>query len=87
MKRYPCLALALEAARAGDTVPAVLSGADDAAVGHFLAGHIGFGDIYTTVAEAIERHVPIAEPSLEEVLEADSWARAFVDQRAAALAR
>ncbi len=85
-QRYPCLALAMEVARTGGTAPAALSGADEAAVGHFLAGHIGFSDIYATVADAVERHQTVAEPGLEDLLEADRQARSFVDQRAAALA-
>ena len=45
MQRFPCLALSLEAGRMGKTYPAVLAAADEAAVEHFLAGHIGFLDI------------------------------------------
>ena len=81
--RYPCFALGMEAARAGGTCLAVLSAADEVAVQAFLQGGIGFLDIPRVVAAALERHQPIARPSLDEVVAADEWAhgaaRAFVE--------
>jgi 1-deoxy-D-xylulose-5-phosphate reductoisomerase len=76
-QRFPCLPLALEAGRLGGTYPAVLSGADEVAVGRFLEGEIRFTDIHATVAEAVARHVPVNDPSLDDILEADAWARRF----------
>jgi 1-deoxy-D-xylulose-5-phosphate reductoisomerase len=73
--RFPCLRLAREALQAGGTMPAVLSAADEVAVERFLAGEIPFPAIAQTVAEAMERHAPVGQPSLEAILEADSWAR------------
>ncbi len=83
MARYPCLALAVQTAHTGGTAPAVLSAADDAAVAAFLAGHLGFADIYAAVADTVEQHEVIANPNLEEILEADQWARRCVEQRVA----
>ena len=76
---FRCLALAYEAARKGDTYPAVLNAANETAVGAFLAGRVGFLGIADVVEEVLGAHEP-APPSLEGVLEADAWAR----ERAAA---
>lgn len=74
-ERFPCLRLALEAGRRGGTCPAVLSAADEVAVELFLDGRIGFADIPRLVAEALEQHRSIADPSLDDIIAADEWAR------------
>jgi 1-deoxy-D-xylulose-5-phosphate reductoisomerase len=79
MKQYPCLGLALEAGRRGGSCPAVLAAADEIAVQHFLAGHIRFTDIARIVSDALNAHDQLANPSLDEVLQADSWARAYTE--------
>ena len=73
---FPCLALALEAAKLGGTATAVLNGANESAVGLFLEGRIPFGQIAERVAWALERVKGVPAPSLEEVLAADAAARA-----------
>lgn len=78
-KRFPCLGLALEAGRRGGTYPAALAAADEAVVQHFLAGHIRFLDISRALQELLSAHRPIANPSLDEVLAADAWARRFTE--------
>ena len=78
-KQYPCLALALEAGRRGGSCPAVLAAADEIAVQHFLAGHIRFPDIAHIVSDALNSHRPLANPSLDEVLHADAWARSYTE--------
>lgn len=75
LEKFPCLKLALEAGRKGGTYPAVLSAADDVAVELFLEHRIGFLDIAKLVEEAMEEHRSIPNPSLEEILAADAWAR------------
>jgi 1-deoxy-D-xylulose-5-phosphate reductoisomerase len=75
LKRFPCLALALEAGQRGGTYPAVLTAADEVAVEHFLAGRIGFMDIAPVIEQALAEHEPVADPDLEETLSADAWAR------------
>ncbi|MDP2936652.1 MAG: 1-deoxy-D-xylulose-5-phosphate reductoisomerase [Dehalococcoidia bacterium] len=74
--RYPCLRLALEAARAGGTATTVLNAADEVAVERFLAGDIAFLDIPRLVERVLAQHQPVAGPELETILEADAWARA-----------
>jgi 1-deoxy-D-xylulose-5-phosphate reductoisomerase len=78
-KQYPCLGLALEAGRRGGTQPAVLAAADEVAVQHFLAGHIRFVDIAHSIRDALSAHKPLANPSLDEVLHADAWARTYTE--------
>ena len=74
---FPCLSLALEAARTGGTATAVLNGANEAAVGLFLAGKIPFGDIARRVERALAGVPVVQSPTLEDVLAADEAARAL----------
>ncbi len=83
LARYPCLRLALEAGAKGGTWPAVLAAADEVAVEQFMGGEIRFTDIASAVDRALSAHEGRADPSLDEILEADRWARAFTAQRAA----
>jgi len=77
-KRYPCFVLAQEAAIAGGTAPAVLSAANEVAVGSFLAGELPFGRMPEVIAGALSA-VPRREAtSLEDVLGADADARDWV---------
>ena len=79
-ENFPCLALARRAAARGGTATAILNGANEAAVGRFLAGEIGFLDIPRLVERALE-HVPAgAAATLEDVFEADRAARAWAGQ-------
>jgi 1-deoxy-D-xylulose-5-phosphate reductoisomerase len=79
LKRFPCLGLALEAGRREGTYPAVLAAADEVAVQHFLAGHLRFPDIPLVIDDTLSAHKGTANPSLEEVLAADQWARSFAE--------
>ena len=72
---FPCLSLALEAAKTGGTATAVLNGANEAAVGLFLAGQISFGEIAKRVERALAQVPVVHSPTLEDVLEADKAAR------------
>ena len=73
--RYPCLRLALEAGAKGGTWPAVLAAADECAVDTFMRGAIAFTDIAKVVDGVLSKHAGVADPSLDDVLEADRWAR------------
>jgi 1-deoxy-D-xylulose-5-phosphate reductoisomerase len=79
--RFPCLKLALEVGKKGDTYPAVLCAADEVAVDLFLAHRLSFVDIPRLVAETLEQHQGISHPSLEGILAADAWAREYVQNR------
>jgi 1-deoxy-D-xylulose-5-phosphate reductoisomerase len=75
---FPALDLARRAGTAGGTLPAVLNAANEAAVDAFLAGRLSFPGIWESVARAMET-VPLVEhPTLEQLIEADTAARAAV---------
>ena len=74
---FPCLRLALEAARTGGTATAALNGANEAAVGLFLAGRCSFGGIGERVERALRGVPAVQAPTLEDILEADAAARAI----------
>jgi 1-deoxy-D-xylulose-5-phosphate reductoisomerase len=73
--RFPCLKVAMEAGKSGGTYPAVLCGADEVAVELFLNHRISFTDIARIVQATLEQHRSINQPSLDEILAADEWAR------------
>jgi 1-deoxy-D-xylulose-5-phosphate reductoisomerase len=74
-ERFRCAYLAIEAGRLGHSYPTVMNAADEVAVELFLTGMLRFDQIPCVVEDVIERHVPVRAPSLEEVCEADAWAR------------
>ncbi len=74
-ERFPAVELGHRAAAAGGTMGAVLNGANEVAVGRFLNRTIGFTDIVDIVCRAMDDHDVIADPCLDDVLEADRWAR------------
>lgn len=74
-KRFPCLALARQAAYAGGTMPAVLNAANEVAVEEFLRGNIRFSQIWRLVEKVMDKHHKIKNPALEEIVLADQWAR------------
>ena len=78
LENTPCLALAMDAARRGGLAPCVLSAANEAAVGLFLAEKIPFGKISECVAAALDSIDMNGQPTLDDILAADRAARAFV---------
>ncbi len=86
-QRYPCMDLAYAAGRAGGTMPAVLNAANEQAVALFLEERIHFLDIPRLIDRVCDRHrVDLtAQPSLDDVLAIDAWARQAVREAAAGL--
>jgi 1-deoxy-D-xylulose-5-phosphate reductoisomerase len=78
LRRFPCLAHAYDAVAEGGTMPAVLEGADAAAVELFLARRLPFGEIPKAIRTAMDFHRAMRDPSLEELLEARRWASQLV---------
>ncbi len=78
LETFRCLALALESAKRGGTAGAILNGANEAAVGQFLAGKIGFLEIADRVERAISQVPVVQDPGLSDILEADRAAREAV---------
>lgn len=75
LANFPCLAYAYEAARLGGTYPAVVNAANEIAVARFLAEEIPFLAIPEIIRDALDAHIARSAPSLEQILEADKWAR------------
>ena len=82
-RRFPCLKLAYDALEAGGTAPAVLNGADEMAVHLFLTGKIRFSQIPLFIESALNRHIVVSHPGLEEILHANEWAKEVVQKHAA----
>lgn len=80
-ENFPCLALAMAAARAGGLAPCVMSAANEEAVGLFLHHKLGYNRIYDCAAGAVERLGNGAASDLETILAADAAARAYVKER------
>lgn len=72
---FPALNLARHAGEVGGTLPAVLNAANEVAVEAFLQGKIPFPAIWQTVERVMAKHVPVLHPSLEQIVDADQWAR------------
>ena len=73
--QFPCLRMALEAARRGGSTCVVLNAANDVAVHAYLNERIAFGDIPRVIAGVLERHDPIPHLSLNDILSVDAAAR------------
>lgn len=74
-ERYPGLNLAYRALKEGGTMPAVLNAANEAAAALFLEERIGYLEIVEIVRRVMDRHSPISQPNLDQVMDADAWAR------------
>jgi 1-deoxy-D-xylulose-5-phosphate reductoisomerase len=75
MERFKCLALAIEASEIGESMPAVLNGANEVAVESFLQGKIGFLQIPILIERTMEIHETFSIYNIEGVIEADRWAK------------
>ncbi|HAO22459.1 MAG TPA: 1-deoxy-D-xylulose-5-phosphate reductoisomerase [Desulfobacteraceae bacterium] len=74
-KKFPCLALAFEACKIGGTLPAVMNAANEIAVDAFLNKEISFMQIPEFIQKTMDKHQIIAHPEMDEIIEADRWAR------------
>ena len=82
LQSFPCLQLAMDAAKLGGTACPVMNGANEAAVALYLDDKIGFYDIYELVKGAMDAIPFIQDPTLEQVLECDAMARKYVAEHA-----
>ena len=73
--RFRALSLARRAGEVGGTLPAVLNAANEVAVEAFCERQLSYLGITETVAAVMAAHDLVAQPAMEEILEADSWAR------------
>ena len=78
LEAFPCLQLAMDCAKRGGNICAAMNGANEEAVGLYLADKIGFYDIYELVCGAVAATEFVAAPTLEQILLTDQQARAYV---------
>lgn len=79
-KKFPCLRLAYLAGLCGGTAPVVLNAADEIAVSAFMENKIRFADLPKIIEKVLDRHKSVNDPSLEEILQADLWAKKEAEQ-------
>jgi 1-deoxy-D-xylulose-5-phosphate reductoisomerase len=73
--RFPAITLARRAGEVGGTLPAVLNAANEVAVEKFVNRQLSFTGITEVVARTMDAHKIVEQPSLDQILEADRWAR------------
>ena len=74
-ERFPAIALGMEVARMGGSAGAVVNAANETAVAGFLAGDLGFAEIVPACRSILEHHDFDANPTLDQLIELDVWAR------------
>lgn len=75
IKKFPCLGLAYAAGLCGGTAPVVLNAADEVAVAAFIENKIRFIDLPNIMEKILGLHNSINNPSLDDILQADLWAK------------
>lgn len=80
METFQCLSLAYRALKTGGTLPAVLNGANEVAVARFLKGELTFLQIPALIERTMDAYTVKYEYTLDDLLEADAWARAYAEQ-------
>ncbi|MCL2285889.1 MAG: 1-deoxy-D-xylulose-5-phosphate reductoisomerase [Firmicutes bacterium] len=77
--RFPCLALAAEAAKIGGTLPAVMNTVNEWAVGQFLQGKLEFYHIPQLIAQAFGAYTVKPLNSIADVTAAEGWASEYIN--------
>lgn len=75
LDRFPCLALALEAASKGGPYPSLLVSADEIAVESFLQKKISFVEIPLVIGQVMDSWSGSAPVSLDDCLQTMEWGR------------
>ena len=75
VERFPAIQLARRAGEVGGTLPAVLNAANEIAVEAFVNRKINFPQITETVRRTMDAHQVVEQPTLDQILAADTWAR------------
>ncbi len=75
MEKFPCLAHAYAACETGGTLPCVLNAANEVAVAAFLNQAIAFVQIPEIIFQTMEAHQVVHTPEINDILDADQWAR------------
>jgi 1-deoxy-D-xylulose-5-phosphate reductoisomerase len=74
-ERFPCLKLAYQSIKIGETMPTILNAANELAVNAFLEGSIKFTDVPLLIQRVMEGHEVKSAHTIEDILRADQWAR------------
>ncbi|SDW52411.1 1-deoxy-D-xylulose 5-phosphate reductoisomerase [Marininema mesophilum] len=80
LDRFPCLKIAYTCGRQGGTLPTVMNAANEIAVERFLAGQLSFLGIEEVLEEVLSRHTLVPHPTIDDLFEADRWAREMARQ-------
>lgn len=75
LNKFPCLSIAYQVAHQGGSSPCVLNAVNEECVAAFLEGKIRLPDIPKILEKVVSKHNKVDEPSLDELLEIDNWAR------------
>ncbi|KXG43419.1 1-deoxy-D-xylulose-5-phosphate reductoisomerase [Tepidibacillus infernus] len=75
LERFPSLKMAYQTGKEGGTMPTVLNAANEVVVGAFLQGKVPFMEIESIIDAILGQHQKVKHPSIEEIMEADRWAR------------
>jgi 1-deoxy-D-xylulose-5-phosphate reductoisomerase len=75
LERFPCLKLAYQSIKIGETMPAILNAANEVAVNAFLEGSLKFTEIPLFLQRVMGEHEVRSVHTVEDVLKADHWAR------------
>ncbi|MFF2482614.1 1-deoxy-D-xylulose-5-phosphate reductoisomerase [Paenibacillus sp. NPDC058071] len=74
-ERFPCLRMAFDCGKAGQSAPTVFNAANEVAVARFLNGEIDFLTIERVLEKVLERHDVTDVANLEAIADIDAWAR------------
>jgi 1-deoxy-D-xylulose-5-phosphate reductoisomerase len=74
-QKFPCLNLAYQVGKKGQTFPIVLNAANEIAVELFLENKLSFCEIPLLIEKVLEKHNPLSDYNLDDLLEIDNWAR------------
>ncbi len=80
LQKFPCLELAYRVGEIGGTLPACLNAANELAVEQFLLGNLKFTCIPELIERVLERHTVIHRPAVEDLVEANRWARCTAEE-------
>ena len=81
LDKFPCLKLAYDTAKKGQSYPIVLNAANEVAVDLFLKEQISFMEIAKIISTALENHSPSNPESLEEILDVDNEVRKKITEK------
>ena len=80
LKKFPALKLAYAAGKEGGTMPTVFNAANERAAELFLKDRIEFTGIANLIEKTMEKHDPIKEPHLKDIVFYHAWARNKLDE-------